>query len=151
MKKSKAVLLSFNLLLSFFVLIIATSIVATDFDDNQYYRIAFELIDGLEMQEAYSKFTDSIGGGFEPGFFSLAYFFSGYLTFDSFIILINLFFLYSIYRTLQKFFPQNYLLIYPALLVSNNYIVPLLSDVHRLKLALLVFMAYLFVKKFRYV
>jgi len=149
MKKSSVSLNILNLILSLLALYIANSIVVSGFDDNQPYTLAYLLIDGLEIQEAYFVFIEAIGKGVEPVYFLLNYIVNGYLSFNILILVINVFFLYFLYLLLKKFYPKNYQLIYMALLVSNNYIVPLLSDVHRLKLAFLFFMGYLFTRKYR--
>ena len=143
MKKYNFFLQLFNVLLSLLVVYTANLIVTRDFDDNEFYNLAFQSIGDLEIQEAYFVFSKIIGGGVEPVYFLLNYIFSSYLNFNIFIILINLTFLYFIHQALRTFYPKNYLFIYTALILSSNFIFVLLADVHRLKLAILFFLVYL--------
>jgi hypothetical protein len=153
MQKNKVIFNIFNILLSVLALYIANYIVVSDFDDNQFYNLAYTSIANLPLQEAYILFTQSIGGGAEPVFFLLNYIFSSVvyeeIGFNILILCINIPFLICIHFTLKKYYEKNYQLLYAVLLISSNYIYPLLSDVHRLKFAFLFFMAFLFSKKFK--
>lgn len=142
MKGSKSILSILNALLTIAVVCIANMIVVEDFDDNESYNLAFKSVEGLGITEAYLLFSSIIGGGIEPIYFLINYIFS-FLDFNILILLINIVFLYSFYRLLKRFYSNNYQIIYSVSLISSNLILVLLSDVHRLKVAYLFFMAYL--------
>lgn len=143
MKKYNFFLQLFNVFLSLLVLYIANLIVIRDFDDNEAYNLAFQSIGDLGIKEAYFVFSKIIGGGVEPVYFLLNYIFNNYLNFNILIMLINTIFLYFIHRALRTFYPKNYLVIYTVLILSSNFIFVLLADLHRLKLAIVFFLAYL--------
>jgi len=130
------------IVLSIGALIISNAIVINDFDDNLYYHLAFNHIDNMLILENYNQFKLDIGHGAEPIYFLFNYIFKDVIEFNSLILIINIFFLYSVFNVLKKFF-KYYLLIYIILLLSNNYIYVLLSDPHRVKLAISFFLLYL--------
>ena len=131
-----------NIAISVVVLFVSQVIVLSNFDDNIPYSLGFDNLSGLTLLEGYNNYK-KITGSSEPTLFLYSYYANSVVSYGFSILAINILFLLAFYRVLKKYFAPNYDLIYPVFLMSNAYMLILLSDVHRLKLGLVFFCFYL--------
>ena len=116
--------------------------------DQVHYRLFYDGVVGRSPAEAFSFYSDTLGSS-EPGYFFLIYFFSGFVSKDILLSLINFLFTYFIFLWLLTNRVRFY--IFPLLLL-NFYFLVLLFSAERLKLSLLFFlMSYFSVGVIRYV
>lgn len=130
---------------------ISQLIVMNNFDDNINYKYGFESITNESFTEAFAIYKE-ITGAFEPVLFLFSYIANDILSYELLILMINVMFLLSFYAVLRKYFVNNYPLIFAVFVPTNLYVTVLLSDVHRLKLALIFYFTHLIVEgKFKYI
>ena len=131
-----------NIVISIVVLFVSQVIVLSNFDDNVFYSLGFDDLTGIALLEGYINYK-KITGASEPTLFLYSYSVNSAVSYGFSILAINILFLLTFYRVLKKYFTPNYELIYAVFLMSNAYMLVLLSDVHRLKLGLVFFCMYL--------
>lgn len=116
--------------------------------DQVHYRLFYDGVLGRSPAEAFSFYSDTLGTS-EPGYFFLIYFFSGFVSKDILLSLINFLFTYFIFLWLLINRVRFYIL---PLLLLNFYFLVLLFSAERLKLSLLFFLiSYFSVGVIRYV
>jgi hypothetical protein len=133
---------------SIVILYIANCVIVLDYDDNLPYHMAYVNMFDLDLTESFVEYQKATSG-FEPTYFLASFIVNKYITFNIFILFINILFLFSLYKVLKKYFSQYYQVIYIILLLTNSYAFQLLSDAHRLKFALVFFFVYLSINKYK--
>lgn len=120
-------------------------------DNKQYYLVDYQSIlnAGIDkghdqsyyiknersIEETFKSYRITIGS-YEPMYFLLSYIFSSVLEYKYFILFINSIFLLVVLLSLKKF-TENYKWLYVALVLTDFYFYVYLSNIHRLKLAIL--------------
>ena len=126
-------------------LIVSSTAVYYDHQDNQLYRLAYDSFLNLNFSESFLSYKNVVGSS-EPVYFIISYLFSFIISYDVFILIINIIFLISIFH-LFKFYFNNYYLIYIITLLTDFYLYIFLTNTHRLALAIIFFVLYLTSKK----
>jgi hypothetical protein len=133
-----------NLMLTLVIIYLAQIVVDTNFDDNENYRAGYENVINESFSNAFDIYKEKTAAS-EPVLFFYSYIAAPYVSYDALMLLINFKFLLLFYLVLKKFYSKNYRIIYFFFVITSAYLFVLLSNVHRLKLALLVWFVYLLV------
>jgi hypothetical protein len=140
--KSKLGLGFINIVLCCLMLFISHEIIVNNYDDNINYSLGYKSIIELPFSEGFFEYKKLTGAN-EPVLFLYSYAVNSFLSYEFSILAINILFLFSFYKLLQEYCKPNYRLIFSVFILSNSYLLVLLSDAHRLKLAVAVFFFYL--------
>ena len=134
-----------NIIASILILFVSQVVVNNNYDDNINYRLGFDDLFNYSLSDAFLIYKEKTAAT-EPVLFLISYYSSIYISYDLIIFFLNFLFLISFYNVLKIFYLKNYQLIYMFFILSNAYLIVLLSDVHRLKLAILFYLIYLWLK-----
>ncbi|MAC83425.1 MAG: hypothetical protein CL624_04755 [Arcobacter sp.] len=104
----------------------------------------YYLSNTLSLKESYKNYFYAVGS-YEVGDYILNYIFSKFISYDLYILLLNIFFLVTVYIALKRF-TKHYKIIYTILLFTDFYFYVYLSELHRLKLSIIFFLIFMLVK-----
>lgn len=117
--------------------------------DNANYFRGWKTLTDTSFFEAFKLHSLEVGS-IEPVYFIFAFLTNSFLNYEMFILLLNLFFLISIYLFFKKYF-RNYMIMYTYTIITNVYVYVAILETHRLKLAIMFFLlSIVFIGKRKY-